>query len=83
VCIRAEEVIIEKGAVTLSSARNRLMGRLRALSHEGPMVRLSLACGFPLGALITKQAYEELTLQEGEQVTALIKAPAIRLVPRA
>jgi molybdate transport system ATP-binding protein len=46
------------------------------------MVRLSLACGFPLVALVTKQAYEELTLQEGEQVTALIKAPAIRLVPR-
>jgi molybdate transport system ATP-binding protein len=82
VCMRAEEVIIEKGAATPSSARNRLVGRIRTLTHEGPMVRLSLACGFPLTALITKQACDELALQEGEQVTALIKAPAIHLVPR-
>jgi molybdate transport system ATP-binding protein len=82
VCIRAEEVIIEKGAITHSSARNRLAGRIRALSREGPMVRLSLACGFPLAALITKQAYDDLALREGEWVTALIKAPALHLVPR-
>jgi molybdopterin-binding protein len=82
VCIRAEDVILEKGAATHSSARNRLAGQIRAISREGPMVRLSLACGFPLTALVTRQACDELGLQEGEQVTALIKAPAIHLVPR-
>lgn len=81
VCIRAEEVIIEKGPVTHTSAGNRLVGHIRALSREGPMVRLNLACGFPLTALVTKQACDELDLQEGEQVTALIKAAAIHLVP--
>ncbi len=45
------------------------------------MVRLSLPCGFPLTALVTRQACEELALQEGDRVTALIKAPAIHLVP--
>jgi len=82
VCIRAEDVILEKGAATPSSARNRLAGQIRTLSFEGPMVRLSLACGFPLTALVTRQAREELALQEGDQVTALIKAPSIHLVPR-
>jgi molybdate transport system ATP-binding protein len=82
VCIRAEDVILEKGAATHSSARNRLAGQIHARSREGPMVRLSLDCGFPLTALVTKQAYDELDLREGEQVTALIKAPAIHLVPR-
>jgi molybdate transport system ATP-binding protein len=81
-CIRAEDVILEKDAATHTSARNRLSGQIRALSREGPMVRLSLACGFPLTALITRQACDELALQEGERVTALIKAPAIHLVPR-
>ncbi|MGH8056151.1 MAG: molybdenum ABC transporter ATP-binding protein [Candidatus Entotheonellia bacterium] len=81
-CIRAEDVILEKGVATPSSPRNRLAGRIRALSREGPMIRLSLECGFPLTALVTKQACDELELQEGEQVTALIKAPAIHLVPR-
>jgi molybdate transport system ATP-binding protein len=82
VCIRAEEVIIERGTALHTSARNRLAGQIRSLGREGPMVRLGLTCGFPLTALITRQACDELALQEGEQVTALLKAPAIHLVPR-
>jgi molybdate transport system ATP-binding protein len=82
VCIRAEDVIIERGTAPHSSARNRLAGQIRSLSREGPMVRLNLACGFPLTALVTRQACDELALQEGDHVTALIKAPAIHVVPR-
>ena len=83
VCIHAEDVIIEKGSVTASSARNRLAGSILTVSREGPMVRLNMDCGFPLAALVTKQACEELNLREGERVTALVKAPAIHLVPGA
>jgi molybdate transport system ATP-binding protein len=82
VCIHAEDVILEKGAVAASSARNRLAGSIRTLSREGPMIRLGMDCGFPLAALVTKQACEELDLREGERVTALVKAPAIHLVAR-
>jgi molybdate transport system ATP-binding protein len=82
VCIRAEEVIIEKDAMMPSNAHNRLVGCIRALSPEGPMVRLSLACGVLLTALVTKQTCDELALREGDQVTAHIKAPAVHLVPR-
>jgi len=46
------------------------------------MVRLGMDCGFPLTALVAKQACEELDLQKGERVTALVKAPAIHLIPR-
>jgi molybdate transport system ATP-binding protein len=46
------------------------------------MVRVSLDCGFSLKALVTNQACQELVLREGDQVTALLKAPAIHLVPR-
>jgi molybdate transport system ATP-binding protein len=82
VCIRAEEVILEKGAPVPSSARNRLSGLIQALVPEGPMVRVSLDCGFPLMALVTRQACREMGLTEGDGVTAVIKAPAIHLVPR-
>lgn len=82
VCIHAEDVIIERGSVTASSARNQLAGSIRTVSREGPMVRLNMDCGFLLAALVTKQACEELNLREGERVTALVKAPAIHLVPR-
>ena len=49
---------------------------------SGPMMRIDLECGFPLIALLTKQACEELTLKEGDRVVALVKAPHIHLIPR-
>jgi molybdate transport system ATP-binding protein len=82
VSIRAEDVILEKGAVAPSSARNQLVGQVRAMIREGPMARVSLDCGFPLTALVTNQACQELGLREGDRVTALIKAPAVHLIPR-
>jgi molybdate transport system ATP-binding protein len=83
-CIRAEDVLLFAGERASSvSARNRLRGRITALSYEGPLVRVTLECGFPLVAVITRQACEELALREGESVTAAIKAAAIHLIPRA
>lgn len=83
VCIRAEDVMLEKGAVARqSSARNHLVGRIRSLDREGPLVRVGIDCGFPLKALVTYQAWEEMGLCDGMEVTALVKAPAIRLIPR-
>jgi molybdate transport system ATP-binding protein len=80
--IHAEDVTIEKGTPPLTSARNRLAGHIREMVREGPMVRILLDCGFVLTALVTNQACQELGLREGDQVTALIKAPAIHLIPR-
>jgi molybdate transport system ATP-binding protein len=81
VSIRAEEVTLLKADPGQSSARNRVTGRIFALVREGPMVRVSLDCGFPLTALITFQACVELGLREGDQVTALVKAPAVHFIP--
>ncbi len=82
-CIRAEDVLLFTGERASSvSARNRLRGRITALSFEGPLVRVTLECGFPLVAVITHQACEELGLREGEPVTAAIKAAAIHLIAR-
>jgi len=64
VCVHAEDVILNK--VDLSpqkSARNCLAGRIHSLDREGPMMRVMLDCGFPLKALVTKQACEEMRLQ--------------------
>jgi molybdate transport system ATP-binding protein len=83
VCIRAEDVILALGKDDLSSPRNRLPGIVRRLDREGPLVRVSLDCGFPLLALLTKPACEELALREGTVVHALLKAPQIHLLPRA
>lgn len=82
VCIRGEDVILQREAAVASSVRNRLSARIVALRTEGALVRVELDAGFPLFALVTRPACTELALREGEQITALIKAPAIHLVPR-
>jgi molybdate transport system ATP-binding protein len=82
VCIRAEDVTLVKGQPTQSSPRNCLPVVVKDLVTEGPVVRISLEAGFPLTAMLTKQACEELTLTRGDEMTALIKAPQIHLIPR-
>jgi molybdate transport system ATP-binding protein len=42
---------------------------------------VGLDCGFELTALVTRPACAELELKAEDQVTALIKAPAIHLIP--
>jgi len=75
--------MLERGAIARqSSARNHLVGRIRSLDREGPMVRVHIDCGFPLKALVTYQACEEMGLRDGMEVTALVKATAIRLISR-
>ncbi len=81
VCIRAEDIILSKDEAGHSSPRNRLAAVVRSITPEGPLVRIELDCGFPLSALLTKQACEELALQEHTRLLALIKAPQIHLIP--
>jgi molybdate transport system ATP-binding protein len=82
VCIRGEDVTIQKGPVEHTSARNQLTARVVSLATEGPLIRAELDCGFPLVAIVTKHAGEELGLREGDAVTAVIKAPAIHVIDR-
>jgi molybdate transport system ATP-binding protein len=82
VCIRGEEVVLQREAVGTSSPRNRLAGEVVSLTPEGPVVRVELACGLPLTALVTRPACDELKLVPGAKVTALLKAPSIHLIPR-
>jgi len=46
------------------------------------LVCVTLDAGFPLFAVITRPAFEELALHPGDALQALIKTPAIHLVPR-
>jgi molybdate transport system ATP-binding protein len=82
ICIRGEEVTLERGQSLQSSARNRLAGRVVSLHPEGATVRVTLDCGFPLTALVTRPSVQQLGLVEGELVSALVKAPAIHVVAR-
>jgi molybdate transport system ATP-binding protein len=78
-CIRAEDVAITRDAGQVSSARNRLAGRVRSVTPEGALARVELDCGFPLVAMVTGQSAAELSLSEGESVCAVIKTTSVHL----
>lgn len=82
-CIRAEDVTLELQSPSHASTRNHLTSRVVAITPEGPIDRVSLDCGFPLDALITRRAREELKLEAGTPITAAIKATSVHLVPKA
>jgi len=80
-CIRGEGVSLERQSSAIHTQRNRLTGRVAALHGLGPLVRVQVDCGFPLEALITTWASEDLALQVGDTVHALIKATAVVVIP--
>jgi molybdate transport system ATP-binding protein len=82
VCIRAEDVVLEKTTSFQLSARNQLPGRIISAELQGPVVRVALDCGFPLSALVTRPAYDDLRLATDTTVTVIIKATAVHLIDR-
>ena len=83
VCIRAEDVVLEQAGSGMTSARNHLVGKVREITPHGVMVQVKIDCGFPLVAMITRGAQEELHLELGSPIVAMIKAGAVHLVPRS
>jgi len=83
VCIHAEDVMLKKSGANLtqSSASNQLLGQIRSLHREGPMVRVNLDCGFPLKAMVTNQACQNMGLRERDEIVAAVNAQAIHLLP--
>lgn len=82
VSIRGEDVTLSSAGPGTESARNHLSARVVSVQPGSPLVCVNLDAGFPLMALITRPAFEELQLRPGVEVNALIKVPAIHLIPR-
>lgn len=59
VCVRADCVLLERAAGA-TSARNALPARVVEVAPAGAMVRVTLDAGFPLAALVTRAACEDL-----------------------
>jgi tungstate transport system ATP-binding protein len=82
-CLRPEDITLWPAEeAPPSSARNRIPGRIVRLAPQGPLARLTLDCGFPLVALITRASANEMGLAEGQPVIASFKATAAHLIPR-
>jgi len=82
VCIRAEDIALERGPIAASSARNLLPGTVTEITLLGAMARVTLDCGFPLVAMVTRSSVDDLQLAPGQAVIAVIKAGAVHLISR-
>ena len=82
VCIRAEDVTVEPSGAGETSARNHLHGTVEAVASLGALARGTIECGFPLVAVITRSALQDLRLTVGSPVRASFKAGAVHLVSR-
>jgi len=83
VCIRAEDVTLEPAMAGATSARNHLAATVASISSIGALAKVTVDCGFPLTALVTRSALADLRLETGSSVRAAIKAGAVHLVPRS
>ncbi len=81
VCIRGEEVTLQEHAAGRESARNHFSGTVTAIENDGAVERVSLDCGFPLVAIITRKSREDMGLGAGSMLTAAVKATAVHLIP--
>ena len=82
VCIRAEDVTLEASNAGATSARNHVAATVRSIASLGALAKVTLDCGFPLAALVTRSALHDLDLSIGTTVRAAFKAGAVHLVPR-
>lgn len=80
VSIRGEEVTLQLARESETSARNALPARVVAIRPGSPLLCIELDAGFPLVALITRPACEDLDLHPGKTLLACVKAPAVHLV---
>ncbi len=81
--IRPEEVALTpgNGLPPKSSVRNQLSGRIAKMVPSGPFVRVTVDCGIPVIALITRRSCSELGFVVGSEVVAGVKATAIHVLP--
>ncbi|HUS11020.1 MAG TPA: ABC transporter ATP-binding protein [Pyrinomonadaceae bacterium] len=82
ICIRAEDVTIERGQAEQSSARNHLRGTIVDIVPSGVLMKVAINVGFELIALVTRQALGDLHLSKGVEVVAAFKASAVHLIPK-
>jgi len=78
--LRPEDVVLVRGEVGRTSARNLLRGRVLRLVQASSHVAVHVDVGWPLVVVVTRSATRELELAPGAEVACLIKTAAFRWV---
>ncbi len=62
-----------------SSARNQLRGIVSSIQPLGNLLRVTVSCGVPLKAIVTRESAAELGVEPGAACVVTFKASAVRL----
>jgi molybdopterin-binding protein len=81
VCIKPEDLTLSLNKDS-ASGFNLFSGKIVSLIASGSLVRVNIDCGFPLVALITRMAAEELHLEKGQNIHASFKTTSIHVISR-
>lgn len=80
ILFKETEVIIAKGDVINISIQNQIPCIIKSVTHGEILCQVNLLFkGTEIKSIITKNAYEQLHLQEGDKVFALIKSNEVSL----
>jgi molybdopterin-binding protein len=72
------ELLRERGARGLTSARNRLQGTILSVKKDGVMAQIDMACGpYRIVSVMSREAAEELELKPGDQAVAVVKSTMV------
>ena len=83
VCFRAEDVTLSFPGTPGSSARNTFEGTITGFTPLGPLMKVSIDCGFPLVATVLRDTVMGMGLVTGSRVSASVKASIIHLTMKA
>jgi molybdopterin-binding protein len=77
------DLLRDRGATGLSSARNRLQGMVVAVKKDDVMAQIDMACGpYRIVSLMSREAADELDLKPGDQAAADVKSTTVIIETR-
>jgi molybdate/tungstate transport system ATP-binding protein len=79
-CIRPEDVILMGASPEESGVRNVFRAETVKVETLGPLLKITLDCGFLLSAYLTRQSFLQLGITPGMQVDVRVKATAVHLI---
>jgi molybdopterin-binding protein len=79
IAIDPEDILVSRAPLR-SSARNCFAGTVVKVQQDAAVVIVTVACGRPLVARITRHSYEELGLNLGTPVWVTFKSSAVHVL---
>jgi molybdopterin-binding protein len=77
------ELLRERNATRITSARNRMQGVVIAVKRDEVMAQIDMVCGqFRIVSLMSREAADELDLKPGDSATAVVKATTVIIETR-